>query len=141
MCGCPSIEEGLVQGIARNNTSSIVELHIPEPKLGGTSMGRYFGIFTGPKTDKKTNLDYAGRTFDLRRRVSPFPYVNNQPYGGGFPFLVAGQHRSSVLLFLITACQGLWMRSRVVSRGQRGLPVGRSWQQHATPLKPSLSGY
>ena len=57
------------------------------------------------------------------------------PMGGGtFPFLVADQHRSSVLLFLITACQGLWMRSRVVSRGQRGLPVGRSWQHHATPL-------
>ena len=56
-CGCPKIEEGLVRGNARDNTCIIVELHIPEPKLGGMSTGRYFGIFTGPKTEEKTNLD------------------------------------------------------------------------------------
>ena len=64
-CGCPSIKEGLVRGIARGNAGRIVELYIPEPKLGGTSMGRCFGIFTGPKTEEKLNLDKIGRTLGL----------------------------------------------------------------------------
>ena len=46
--GCPSIQKILDRSVFRDNPRSIVELHIPEAKLGGAPVRSRFGVFTGP---------------------------------------------------------------------------------------------
>ena len=62
---CPSIQKILVRGVSWDNPRSVVELHVPEAKLGCASVGSCFGVFTGPQTEEQANLYQVCRTLGL----------------------------------------------------------------------------
>ena len=59
-CDSPGGKEFRVWGIVRDDTASIVKLHIFVPKLDGPAMGRRLCILTGSQVEEEANLDEVG---------------------------------------------------------------------------------